>query len=462
MGIFLPSVSGPGRPEPPTTGLELLHRKKKDIETTTKQTCAMLAVEIYSMAYGLPCSSGPPLPAWLQQLKNNGGEFAAMLNASDGGSGEGYRHTIREICQQPVTWAGTARHLTEFRGLVAESLASCQRIVLTGSGSSQCAGECAAPALERDLGRTVEVAGAGELLLKRRAPVAGEPTLVVSLARSGESPESAAVVEMLLETEPRTNHLIITCNSEGKLAKAFAGQSRVRVIDLGPQVNDRSLVMTSSFTNLVLGARFLGWVEKAAEFVGMADQLDWAGRQFLAKWPDRLIEWGSGDIRRIVYLGSGGRLGACRESALKALEMTGGRVASMAQTYLGLRHGPLCFIDEWTLVICYLSSDPLIRNYERDLIMELNTKKLGARKLIAGTGDPGAGLCRGRDLAIPYEVPEDTADDNLAVLDAVIGQILGFRRSLEAGLQPDCPSVNDVISRVVGDFCIHGAAGAAR
>lgn len=414
------------------------------------------------MAYTLPSTSGSSVPGWLQQLKKGGGEFAAMLNASDRAFGEGFRHTIREICQQPATWSDTARHLKEFRRMVAESLASCQRIVLTGSGSSQYAGECAAPALERDLGRTVEVAGGGELLLKRRASVAGEPTLVVSLARSGESPESAAVVDTLLETEPRTHHLIITCNSEGKLAKAFADQSRVRVIDLGPQVNDRSLVMTSSFTNLVLGARFLGWVEKADEFVGMVDQLDRAGRQFLAKWPDCLGAWVTGDIRRIVFLGSGGRFGACRESALKVLEMTGGKVASIAQTYLGLRHGPICFIDERTLVVCYLSSDALIRNYEKDLILELNANGLGARKLIAGVGDPGAGLCQERDLVIPYEVPEDTADDNLAVLDVVIAQILGFHRSLEEGLQPDCPSVNGVISRVVGEFCIYGALETAK
>jgi tagatose-6-phosphate ketose/aldose isomerase len=407
------------------------------------------------MAYGLPCSSSSSLPAWLQQLEKGGGEFASMLNASDGASAKGFRHTIGEICQQPVTWAGTARHLMESRRLVVESLASCQRIVLTGSGSSQYAGECAAPALERDLGWRVEVAGGGELLLKRRASVAGEPTLVVSLARSGESPESTAVVEMLLETEPGTHHLIITCNSEGKLAKAFADQSRVRVIDLGPETNDRSLVMTSSFTNLVLGARFLGWVERASEFVGMVDQLDCAGRHFLAKWPDSLNAWVSGDIRRIVFLGSGCRFGACHESALKMLEMTGGKVASMAQTYLGLRHGPMCFIDERTLVVCYLSSDELIRNYERDLILELNAKGLGARKLIAGVGSPGAGLRQGRDLVVPYEVAADTADDDLTLLDVMIAQILGFHRSLEEGLQPDCPSSNGVISRVVGDFCIH-------
>jgi tagatose-6-phosphate ketose/aldose isomerase len=414
------------------------------------------------MAYSLPCSSESSIPGWLQQLTTGPGEFVAMLKTSDRACGEGYRHTIREICQQPATWAATARHLTGFRGIVAESLASCQRIVLTGSGSSQFAGDCAGPALQRDLCRAVQVVGGGELLLKRRASVAGEPTLVVSLARSGESPESAAVVETLLETESRTHHLIITCNAEGRLAKAFANQSRVRVIDLGPQVNDRSLVMTSSFTNLVLGARFLSWGERAAEFAGMVDQLDWAGRQLLAEWPDSLHTWVAGDIRRIVFLGSGGRFGACRESALKVLEMTGGKLASLAQTYLGLRHGPMCFIDERTLVVCYLSSDPVVRNYERDLILELNAKGLGASKLIAGVGDPGAGICQETDLVIPYQMPDDTEDDNLAVLDVVIAQILGFHCSLKEGLQPDCPSASGVISRVVGEFSIYGPMAATK
>jgi tagatose-6-phosphate ketose/aldose isomerase len=386
-------------------------------------------------------TSGSAIPGWLRELKQGGGNFRAKLNASDGTSGEGYRHTIREICQQPATWAGTARHLIEFSSLAAEGLASCQRIVLTGSGSSQHAGECAAPAVEKDLGMAVEVASGGELLLKRRASVAGEPTLVVSLARSGESPESAAVVEVLLKTEPRTEHLIITCNSEGRLAHSFNHDARVRVIDLGAQVNDRSLVMTSSFTNLVLGARFLGWVERTDQFVRMVDRLDRAGRQILATWPDCLGVWVRGDIGRIVFLGSGSRFGACREASLKLLEMTGGKVATMAETYLGLRHGPMSFIDERTLVVCFLSSDALIRNYERDLILELNAKRLGARKLIAGVGDPGAGLCRGQDLVIPYEIPEDT---------------------VEEGLQPDCPSVNGVISRVVGEFCIHGAVETAQ
>lgn len=410
------------------------------------------------MPDGVQCSASPLIADWLQEMQQGRSDFAAMLRAP----ADGYRDTIREICQQPATWAATARRLATYQALAASSLDSCRQVVLTGSGSSQYAGECAAPALRRDFGRPVEVAGGGELLLRRRSSVAGEPTLVVSLARSGESPESAAAVETLLETEPQTRHLVVTCNAQGKLAREFAGDPRVRVIDLGSHLNDRSLVMTGSFTNLVLGARFLGWVERTGEFAAMADRIDAAGRQLLRTWPDCLGGLVRGGIQRVVFLGSGARFSACREGALKLLEMTGGRVATMAETYLGLRHGPMSFLDERTLVVCFLSSDPLVREYERDLIAELNAKHLGARKLIAGAGDPGEGLCQDQDMAIAYAVPRDTADDDLVLLDAMIAQILGFHRCLEEGLQPDSPSVNQVISRVVGEFRIHRAEAAPK
>ena len=190
----------------------------------------------------------------------------------------------------------------------------------------------------------------------------------------------------------------------------------------------------------------------------MVDHLDRAGRNFLNKWPDCLKAWISGSVNRIVFLGNTGRFGACREGALKVLEMTSGKMASMSQTFLGVRHGPMSFIDERTLVVCYVSTDPLVRKYERDLILELNAKGLGARKLIAGVGDPGADLCREQDLLIRYDMPEQAADDSLALLDVMIAQILGFYRSLKEGLKPDSPSASGVISRVVGKFRIHRSA----
>jgi tagatose-6-phosphate ketose/aldose isomerase len=395
---------------------------------------------------------------WLRSLSESGCRFSALLRDAGQDSPDGYRHTIREICQQPVTWSDTAGRMKDFQTEIRESMAQCERIVLTGSGSSQYAGDCVAPALRRDLRLPVEVQGGGSLLLGATASVAGEPTLVVSLARSGQSPESAAVVHRLLATEPRTKHLILTCNSKGRLARQFAENSRVRIVSLSEEVHDRSLVMTSSFTNLSLSARFLGWLDRPAEFAAMAGRLDSAARRLLIAWPDRLSTFVSGNIDRMIFLGDGCRFGAAKESALKLLEMTGGKVATMAETYLGLRHGPMCFVNERTLLVCFLSSDPLIRAYERDLIAELDAKKLGVRKLVAGVEDPGAGLCKGSDLAISYEYPGQDADDaDLALLDVMIGQILGFHRCREEGLQPDSPSKTGVISRVVGDFRIHEA-----
>jgi tagatose-6-phosphate ketose/aldose isomerase len=407
----------------------------------------------------LPCSH---VPEWLHTLSAGKGGFVSLLREAGQDSVDGYRHTIREICQQPATWPATAQALQLFREELAGMVSGCQRVVLTGSGSSQYAGQCAAPALRKDLRRPVEVQGGGELLLCPSASVADEPTLVVSLARSGESPESAAVVRTLLETEPRTNHLILTCNANGKLAREFAGDPRVRAVSLSEDVHDRSLVMTSSFTNLALSARFLGWLDRTDEFIALADRLDTAGRRLLTDWPDRLGEFVSGGINRIVFMGDGCRFGAAREAALKVLEMTGGKVATMAETFLGLRHGPMCFINERTLLVCFLSTDPLIRAFEHDLIRELDAKRLGARKLLAGLGDPGAGLCKGSDLAVNYEIPHQDAEDaDLALLDVMIGQILGFHRCRAEGLQPDSPSESGIISRVVSDFRIHIAQGSA-
>ena len=336
--------------------------------------------------------SNPVVGEWLRALAGRRGAFSALLAAADKDAPAGFENTVREICQQPATWTETARHLMAFRTVMAEAVAACRRVVLTGSGSSQYAGECVAPVLEQKLQRSVSVASGGDLLLGRSASVAGEPTLAVSLARSGESPESAAVVETLLETEPQTRHLIITCNSDGKLATRFAGNPRVSVVPLGEEVNDRSLVMTSSFTNLVLGARFLGWLDRTDEFAAHVDRLSYAGREFLKTWPDCLADVVSGGLERIVFLGDGSRFGAAREASLKLLEMTGGRMATMAQTYLGLRQGPMCF----------LSADLLVRRYQNDLISELNSKSLGARKLFAGAGNPAEGLSRDGDLVIPY------------------------------------------------------------
>jgi tagatose-6-phosphate ketose/aldose isomerase len=371
----------------------------------------------------------------------------------------GYGHTLREIGQQPVTWIETAARMRGHVPLIAESLAGVSAVVFTGSGSSIYAAECVAPCLQRGLGVPVSAVPAGLILTHPDTclPPSG-PFLVVSLARSGNSPESRAVVDWLLESRPQARHLFITCNREGALATSYRGRPGVRTIVLDEKTHDRSLVMTSSFTNLVLAGRALagdpGTCERRAR--GLAS----AAARLLREQADALAEAARSGFGSVVYLGSGCRLGSAREAALKMLEMNGGDVWTLAESYLGLRHGPMSGIRPDTLIAAFLSSDPLVRAYELDLLRELDRKSLGSRRVVVGSGIPHDVVSTPGALPLDCGLAAPAADEDLTLLDALAGQLLAFFRCLAAGYRPDSPSEDSVITRVVSGFEIHRPNGA--
>ncbi len=368
----------------------------------------------------------------------------------------GYFHTLREILQQPDTWLDTCRRTLARAPDLARLTDGIAWLALTGSGSSLFAGDCVRPALRRQLGITVEAVAAGDLLLHGAGALpAGRPGLLVSMARSGDSPESGAALDLLLAREPHTRHLVITCNDAGRLATAYRGDPRVPVIVLDDRTNDRGLAMTGSLTNMALAARFLGAPLDPETYRPLCEQLSRACAGLLRTAPAALARAATAGFRRAVFLGSGARYGAARESALKLLELTAGRVATLAETYLGLRHGPMSFIDRETLLVCYLSSDPLLRAYETDLIHELGRKQLGSSMLIAGLDIP-PDLPRAAGTAIEY-AGAGTACEDIPLLDVVVGQLLAFFRSLAEGLSPDTPCESGVIHRVVEPFALHQA-----
>ena len=364
----------------------------------------------------------------------------------------GYALTLGEICQQPETWRQTAQAANARRAEIEEITKGRAAIVLTGSGSSQFAAECIHPLIRTQAALTV---GSGEILLQGRAVLPRGKLCLVSLARSGDSPESVGVVQMLLEAAPEIRHLIVTCNANGKLAKLAAADSRLHAIVLDQRINDRSLVMTSSLTNMVIAGTVLACDEGYLEKV---DALAAAAQLLIDSHAAALQTIAQGPFHKAVYLGSGCRYGAAREAALKMLEMTDGRVMTLAENCLSLRHGPMCAIDDGTLVVCFLSSDLLRRAYECDLLRELTRKQLGWRRVITGIDIPGDLLGEG-DVGIDLTPAAACGDPWLAVLDVVVGQLLGFFRSLHEGLKPDAPSASGVISRVVNEFTIHRRAG---
>jgi len=309
-----------------------------------------------------------------------------------------------------------------------------------------------------ETGVPTRTVGGGWLLLQEPGCLSnGQPGVLVSLARSGDSPESAAVVERFLALDVLTRHLILSCNENGQLTTRFNSDPRVTTVTLDSRTNDRSLAMTSSFTNMAIATRMLGFLTSIDEYAKLVESLAALARQLLLLHAATLADVAPQPFRKVVYLASGCRQGAARESALKLLEMTSGRVFTMAESYLGLRHGPMCLIDEDTLLVCFLDAKPRTRAYEVDLIAELDQKKLGGRKLIFGEAVP-SGLLRDGDVALELPGLAAVGDCNAPVIDVIVGQLLAFFRSRAEGLHPDMPSAG-VINRVVNEFKIYPSDG---
>ena len=368
----------------------------------------------------------------------------------------GYVHTLSEILQQPASWIETAAELA--RAFETGSLRATfgplpEAIVFTGSGSSHYVGECLAAGLQATLNLPILAISAGTLLTHWRGTLPPGRGLLVSIARSGDSPESAAVVDRILAEAPQYRHLVVTCNARGRLATCYRDDPRVATIVLDERTNDRSLVMTSSFTNLLLAGRALAWMKQLNMYTERAARLAALASRVIDRDSDRLAAVARGGFSGAVYLGSGVRFGSARESALKMLEMSAGRVKTTAETFLGLRHGPLATVDADTLVVAFLSCDATVRAFECDVLRELDRKGLGRRRVVSGDDIP-ADLLRDGQLVVEAPGLAALGDDDAPLLDVLVGQLLAFFNCLHLGFKPDAPS-QGVLTRVVEEFSIH-------
>jgi tagatose-6-phosphate ketose/aldose isomerase len=266
---------------------------------------------------------------------------------------------------------------------------------------------------------------------------------LLSIARSGDSPESVAVVDMARRDFPALPQLAITCNPDGRLAQ----YSHIQLLLLDPLTNDRSLVMTSSFSNLVLAGLSLSHQEILRAHLPAICSLVEQRLPEMDALAERVAQLRPA---RAVILASAPLFPWAHEASLKILEMTAGHVAVLPETYLGLRHGPMSFLDRETLVLCLISNDPRRRLYETDLINELKAKQLGRFVCIA----PSDFSCDGLDvhsMALAPAIP----DYLRTPFEIIFPQLLAYHLSLGAGLNPDSPSPSGIISRVVSGVTVY-------
>jgi tagatose-6-phosphate ketose/aldose isomerase len=378
------------------------------------------------------------------------GSSAAHLDQAGAGL------TAREIAQQPAVWPQidtlVADHRAALDAFLAPLLARADvRIVLTGAGTSAFIGECLTPAMLGKGWRAEAVPTTDLVSGPQQFLQPAVPTLLVSFARSGSSPESLAAVTLADQLVGEVYHLVITCNADGELYRMAQSRSNAFAILLPDATHDRGFAMTTSFTSMLLAASLaFGLLTPGATAAPSA-----AAAELLASALPLLQALVARRFKRVVYLGSNELRGLAREASLKLLELTDGQVVALFDSPLGFRHGPKTIVDSDTLVVVLLSNDPHARRYDLDLLRELrNDDRAGQVLALSGQAAPELG-----DAVLALQGAEHAGELALALPYILFCQSFALLQSLALGLRPDTPSVSGTVNRVVRGVTIYPLAG---
>jgi tagatose-6-phosphate ketose/aldose isomerase len=389
----------------------------------------------------------------------------ALVGASDEEKqARGTLCTPSEILRQPATWQTTYKICVERRPdlvqfLRAAGIGTTQdhrpTVFLVGAGTSDYVGRALASLLRRLWQCDVWAIPSTDLLSNPEDLVFPDrPYLWISFSRSGDSSEGLAVLEAAIERYPRVQHLLVTCNRKGRMGAICERKpGRAFVLALDDSANDRGLAMTSSYTNMVVAGHCLAHVFSSGDYTDTFSVLQETGARFLSHAEEAATAIAQEDFSRACFVGSGVLRAVAQESALKVLELTAGKIVTMSESALGLRHGPMSALDENTLFVSFLSQDQRRRNYELDLIEEIHRKQLSKFRVVVApeSADRLEGLA---DYVLSLNAPS-LDDQYRAPVDVMLAQLLGLFCSLRLGLKPDCPSPNGAITRVVSHVNIY-------
>ena len=368
--------------------------------------------------------------------------------------------TTPEIMQQPDLWRdafniykdnleGVEKFLAEARAMGEGRLS----IVFTGAGTSDYVGDTAAPYLRH----------AGDVSLYDFKPVAStdivsaprdflnpdEPTLLVSFARSGNSPESLAAVNVAKEYIKNVKFLNITCAPEGKLAVEAENDPDAYTI-LIPRANDGGFAMTGSYSCMTLVSTLIFDTASLEQKATWVETIAKMGEEVVSR-ESEIADYLACDFNRVTYLGSGSFGGLAQEAQLKILELAHGLVATSFDTSMGYRHGPKSFVDDKTLVFVFVNNDAYTRQYDLDILHEIGGDGI-AMKTVA-VQQEGDTVYEGDNFT--FKGYEALPEGYLALPFVMFAQTISLLNSVRVGNTPDTPSPTGTVNRVVKGVTIH-------
>lgn len=366
-------------------------------------------------------------------------------------------NTEKEIWGQPNLWQNI------FEQVVAEKQALSSfldvalsekdlNVILTGAGSSAFIGLSLVGSFNRNLNQRAMAISTTDLVTHPSDYFSPQmPVLLISFARSGNSPESVAVIKLADQVCTKVFHLIITCDASGALAQYNTSSARYNFI-LPAEANDKSLAMTGSYSGMLLTGLLISRIKEVEHLKPQIDLLQLYANKLLGESAQfKLIA--EKNFERAVFLGSGPLEGTATESHLKVQELTDGKVICKCDSFLGFRHGPKVVINNKTLIFLLFSNQPYVLEYEKDLLNALGT---GQEPLyVAGLIEADSHNLKLDKLFVLSNNGHRLEEDFLPVCSILPAQMIGLYKSLHFGMNPDMPSSSGAISRVVKGVVIY-------
>ncbi|MGT2933399.1 SIS domain-containing protein [Streptococcus catagoni] len=372
--------------------------------------------------------------------------------------------TTREIKQQPEIWEEVFAHfstkkeeITSFLKAIIESANNKKvKVIFTGAGTSEYVGNSICSYLQTYGDRqhfSFQSIASTDLVAAPHYYLYEEDTvLLVSFARSGNSPESVASLNLVNQLVPNAYHLVITCAKDGALAKlASEDQDKHYVLLMPEKSNDAGFAMTGSFSSMMLSALLIFDITSSMEEKeSYLKSICHISRDIISREQD-LQNYVDLDFNRIAYLGSGSLSGLTREAQLKILELTAGQIATIFDSSMGFRHGPKSFVTNQTLVFVFVNNFPYTRQYDLDILEELESDQI-VKKVIA-IGQRGQVNFSGENFFLNSS--QNLPDAYLAFPMIMVAQIIALLSSIKVKNLPDTPSASGTVNRVVKGVSIH-------
>lgn len=369
--------------------------------------------------------------------------------------------TTAEIKQQPELWGETFALYKEKRQQIDAFLQNLTerhervRVIFTGAGTSAYVGDTVSPYLKEKVDEkqwdlmsvpTTTIVSNPYQFLK-----ADIPTLLISFARSGNSPESVAAVELAQQVVTDLYQITITCSKDGRLAQRAEGDDNNLLLLMPERSNDQGFAMTGSYTCMTLTTLLIFDSLSVEEKSNIVETICRMGESIINREAD-IEKVMNADFNRIIYLGSGGFEGVAREAQLKILELTAGKIATSFDSSLGFRHGPKSFVNEKAVVFVFVSNQPYTRRYDLDMLNELRQDQIAS--FICAIAVDGE-MNYGGDTFLFDSDARTVPDAYLSLPYVMVGQTLALCASIKVGNTPDTPSPSGTVNRVVKGVTIH-------